>query len=187
MCGLPEAALTIPPRWIRSTALRLRHCRGDIAHYASVSPALRQWRTQFFQTLSPMVEAILDKIRPSAYGSDISEERQLGKGPGDQLLMVVLAALEEGPAHGYLIARRALEWSDGQLRLREGSLYPILHGLERDGLVTVHTEAQGERVRRVYELTRAGVDRLAAERDEFLRQTHVMRRILWRGMLSDII
>ncbi len=111
----------------------------------------------------------------------------MAKGPGDQLLMVVLAALEEGPAHGYLIARRAADWSGGQMVVREGSLYPILHHLLRDGLVTVRTEAQGERVRRVYELTARGEDRLAQERDAFLRQTHMMRRILWRGMLHDII
>lgn len=105
----------------------------------------------------------------------------MDQGPGDKLIAVVLAALEEGPAHGYLIARRTRTWSGGDLRLREGSLYPLLHGMEQAGLVTAKTEHQGERTRRVYQLTVMGAVRLAEEREGFLRQVQIMRQVLWRG------
>ena len=52
------------------------------------------------------------------------------------LELLVLTALEAGPGHGYSIIRAIRERSDGEFELLEGSLYPVLHRLERDGLVT---------------------------------------------------
>ncbi|MCL8209317.1 MAG: helix-turn-helix transcriptional regulator [Actinomycetia bacterium] len=102
------------------------------------------------------------------------------EGPGDRLVATILAALEEGPAHGYLIARRIRQWSEGAWALREGSLYPVLHDLEAAGLLTAVEERQGERSRRVYSLTPQGRTRLAEERERWRRQVRVLERVLWR-------
>jgi PadR family transcriptional regulator PadR len=101
-------------------------------------------------------------------------------GPGDRLVAIILAALEEEPAHGYLIARRIEQWSNGQWALQEGSLYPVLHDLEAQGLLVADTEHQGQRSRRVYRLTPQGRAQLARERDHWHRQTQVLTQILWR-------
>ncbi len=55
-----------------------------------------------------------------------------------------------------LIARRIEQWSNGAWELREGSLHPVLHGIETEGLVTIAVERQGLRSRRVYFLTPEG-------------------------------
>jgi PadR family transcriptional regulator PadR len=70
--------------------------------------------------------------------------------------LLLLSALAEGPSHGYLLIERLRERSDGAFDLPEGTVYPALHRLERDGLLSSEwTEAPGRR-RRVYRLTRAG-------------------------------
>lgn len=101
-------------------------------------------------------------------------------GPGDRLVAIILAALEEGPAHGYLIARRIEQWSNGLWTLREGSLYPVLHELEAQALLVADTERQGQRPRRVYRLTPLGHARLARERAHWQQQTQVLTQVLWR-------
>jgi DNA-binding PadR family transcriptional regulator len=75
-----------------------------------------------------------------------------------------LAALLDGPLHGYAIAQRAGELSDGRVRLTAGTLYGALDRLAREGLVEVDREetVQGRR-RRYHRLTGAGRETLAAE------------------------
>src|SRR4029453_8649049 len=69
---------------------------------------------------------------------------------------LVLAALEHEPAHGYAIIQRLRRRSDDVFHLREGTVYPALHRLERDGLVKSRWTAASGRRRRVYPLTPGG-------------------------------
>jgi PadR family transcriptional regulator PadR len=69
---------------------------------------------------------------------------------------MVLAALRNGPAHGYALVRELATQSDGVFELGEGTVYPALHRLESDGLVaSTWTKHEGRR-RRVYEITSSG-------------------------------
>lgn len=78
---------------------------------------------------------------------------------------VVLGVLQEGGRHGYEISRRIREIDDGALNAREGRLYPLLHRLEAEGLVLGGWVPQeGRPPRKVYALTAAGWERLAAHR-----------------------
>src|SRR4051794_41925997 len=52
-----------------------------------------------------------------------------------QLDALLLAVLAEGPRHGYAIAEELRGRTGGELELAEGTLYPALHRLERDGLL----------------------------------------------------
>jgi PadR family transcriptional regulator len=80
---------------------------------------------------------------------------------------LVLAVLEEVPLHGYAIAQALRRRSDGAFDLPEGTIYPALHRLERDGLVkSKWTRADGRR-RRVYRLTRPGKTALEVRRLEW--------------------
>jgi PadR family transcriptional regulator len=80
---------------------------------------------------------------------------------------LVLAALEQEPAHGYAIIKRLQRRSDDVFRLPEGTVYPALHRLERDGLVKSRWTAVSGRRRRVYRLTRSGAEALAVRKLEW--------------------
>lgn len=105
---------------------------------------------------------------------------------GDQLRghleSVVLSALEQGPAHGWDLARRLDQQARGGLQLKEGSLYPALYRLEQMKLVTAKWDDQssGRRgpKRRVYQLTAKGRRRLVAARDEWKHFVEVLGNLL---------
>jgi PadR family transcriptional regulator, regulatory protein PadR len=71
--------------------------------------------------------------------------------------MIVLAALTGGPAHGYAIIQEIHRRSAGAFDLPEGTVYPVLHRLEKNGLLSSRwTIAESGRKRRTYTLTRQG-------------------------------
>jgi PadR family transcriptional regulator, regulatory protein PadR len=75
-----------------------------------------------------------------------------------------LAALLDGPLHGYAIAKRAEVVSGGRVRLTAGTLYAALERLLEGGLVAVEgEEVVRGRARRYYRLTAAGDEALRAE------------------------
>ena len=70
---------------------------------------------------------------------------------------LVLAILAEGESYGYAIIKRVAELSGGHLQWTDGMLYPVLHRLERQGLVAAKWgEAESGRRRRYYRITRFG-------------------------------
>ncbi|MGK7311875.1 MAG: PadR family transcriptional regulator [Candidatus Longimicrobiales bacterium M2_2A_002] len=90
---------------------------------------------------------------------------------------LVLAILAEGDSYGYAILKRVRELSGGELEWTDGMLYPVLHRLERSGLVESRWEkSESGRRRKYYRVTEAGLEQLAEERrqwrtvDEALRQ-----------------
>lgn len=77
--------------------------------------------------------------------------------------MVVLVTLRERPRHGYEITKELERLSKGQIVMQAGTLYPILHKLERKELILSEWQMGVEdRPRRVYSLTEQG--RLEAEK-----------------------
>ena len=82
------------------------------------------------------------------------------------LRALALGVLEEGPAHGYAVARRIEASGPGTLKAGEGLLYPALHALEADGYVSARWEPQpGKPDRKVYSLTDEGRRELARKRE----------------------
>ena len=75
-----------------------------------------------------------------------------GKIPRGEVRDLLLAALLDGPAHGYELMRRLEEKAGGRWRPSPGSVYPLLQLLEDQGLA----RGQEEEGRKVYELTREG-------------------------------
>ncbi len=98
--------------------------------------------------------------------------------PKGQLDALVLAALEREPAHGYAIIQRLRRRSDDVFRLAEGTVYPALHRLERDGLVKSRWTAASGRRRRVYRLNRAGAEALAVRRLEWRTFANAVQAVL---------
>lgn len=82
-----------------------------------------------------------------------------------ELEALVLGALRDGPLHGYLIAQAIRRQSEGALKMGDNQIYPTLHRLEAEGLVTADWEIQtGKPSRKVYSLTHSGSTRLEEHR-----------------------
>jgi len=93
----------------------------------------------------------------------------LGEALKGHLDLLLLAVLEKGPAHGYVIIDMLRERSAGTFDLPEGTVYPALHRLEADGLLSSQWSENAGRRRRVYQLTQAGRLALAARQEEWNR------------------
>jgi PadR family transcriptional regulator PadR len=86
-----------------------------------------------------------------------------------------LAALIDGPLHGYAIARRAQELSGGQVRLSTGTLYALLERALAESLVVAgEPYVVAGRHRRDYALTPAGRALLAAEAERLARASRAV-------------
>jgi PadR family transcriptional regulator PadR len=93
--------------------------------------------------------------------------------------MLVLKALQLGPMHGWGITERLQQGSRNILRVGQGSLYPALYRLERQGYVASRWDTtENNRRARYYELTSAGRDRLAEERRVWRRMSRAVELIL---------
>ena len=92
--------------------------------------------------------------------------------------LMVLSVLTDGPKYGYLIQQRLREASRDMARLQAGTLYPLLHRLEDDGLVRSSWDDSTGRERKWYELTAAGRKRLAAQAQEWADYAECVRQLL---------
>lgn len=73
------------------------------------------------------------------------------------LRVLILSELSRGPGYGYGIAKGIARRSEGELTVRPESLYPVLHRLEGEKLVSVGWEqSENGRPRKMYKLTAKG-------------------------------
>ena len=94
--------------------------------------------------------------------------------------LMVLKTLEGlGPLHGYGIARRIEQVSDGVLSLNQGTIYPALLRLHQRGWIKAEWGAsENNRRAKYYSLTRKGRKQLEAEQEDWARISAVMARML---------
>ena len=82
---------------------------------------------------------------------------------------ILLSVLQEGENYGYRIIRRIHELSEGKIRWTTGTLYPALHSLENDGLITSSwRQVENAPDRKYYRLTDSGRRALEAEKRQWL-------------------
>lgn len=99
---------------------------------------------------------------------------------------LVLAILAEGDSYGYAILQRVRELSGGEMEWTDGMLYPVLHRLERSGLIESRWErAETGRKRKYYRVTEAGREQLAEERRQWRAVDGALRRI-WSGLAEFV-
>ena len=97
-----------------------------------------------------------------------------------ELRPLVLAILEAGTLYGYEIAQRARRRAN--LKWEEGTLYPLLHRLERDGLLASEwRKAPTGKDRKYYSLTKKGKTALAKDRVDWKERVRVVSEILLGG------
>jgi transcriptional regulator len=93
--------------------------------------------------------------------------------------MLILRTLVFGPAHGHAIARAIEHGSDAVLRIEHGSLYPALHRLVKQGLLTAKDgPSENNRRAKFYSLTAKGRRHLHAESSKWTRLAEAIGRIM---------
>lgn len=95
------------------------------------------------------------------------------------LKTVVLNLLRENNRlYGYEITQKVKELTGNKIQITEGALYPLLHKLEADGLVTIEKVHLGKRVRKYYRLTPEGTNNAQKLVDELLDFMVTMKHVL---------
>jgi PadR family transcriptional regulator PadR len=99
------------------------------------------------------------------------------QGTLDIMILQTLATL--GPSHGYAIAARIEQVSNGRLQLNMGTLYPGLMRLEQRGAIRGSWGVtENHRKARFYDITAGGRKLLAAEKQEWDRTVAIMQALL---------
>ena len=93
--------------------------------------------------------------------------------------MLVLKALQLEPMHGWGITERIGQWSEQVLQVSQGSLYPALYRLQRQGWISSSWRTtENNRRARYYELTPAGRRQLAAEQESWDRLSGAVNLVM---------
>ncbi len=100
--------------------------------------------------------------------------------PYGTLDLMVLKTLEQsGPLHGYGIARRIEQVSEGMLALNQGTIYPALLRLEQKGWIASEAgRSENNRPARFFSITKAGKKQLTAQKESWTRIVAMMQRML---------
>jgi len=93
--------------------------------------------------------------------------------------LLILRTLQPGPLHGWAISDRIQQISEDVLQIGQGSLYPALHRLERQGWIAAewHTSELRRRAK-YYQLTPAGRRQLTAESRAWDRMSQAIGRVM---------
>src|ERR1700761_9560001 len=101
---------------------------------------------------------------------------ELLKGTLKTIVLKLLA--DNKKMYGYEITQRGKELTTDKIQITEGALYPTLHALEADGLVTTETEYIGKRVRKYYRLSPTGKTKTKEKVSELADFMDVMKILL---------
>lgn len=97
------------------------------------------------------------------------------------LPVLVLSVLARQPMHGYAVCQTISELAGDALQLGEGTIYPLLYRLERQGYVKSEWQRrEGEKDRKVYSITKAGQKSIEAHTIEWKQ---LLR--LYHGLLGE--
>jgi len=93
--------------------------------------------------------------------------------------VLILKTIALEPMHGWGISQRIQQTSEGVLSVTQGSLYPALHRLERQGWIESRFAlSENNRQAKFYDLTKKGRTRLAEETESWERFSAAMGRVL---------
>ncbi len=93
--------------------------------------------------------------------------------------MLVLSLLKDGDKYGYEMIEALAQRSDDTFQLKEGTLYPLLHSLEKDKLVSSYTKtAPSGRQRKYYSLTEQGRQQLGHKETEWRLFSETVNAVL---------
>lgn len=94
------------------------------------------------------------------------------------LVMLVLKMLDKKDMYGYQIIEELAEKSSEMLRLKSGTLYPVLHSMENSGIITSYNQNAAGRMRKYYRITQQGSKALEHKKEEWNNYTKTINTIL---------
>ena len=97
------------------------------------------------------------------------------RGSTDSLL---LALIDSTPMYGYSLIKEVQKRTDGQLRFKEGTIYPALHRLEQDDLIRGEWVSVNGLDRRYYSLTEKGQRVLRRRKEQWQQFSTAVNRII---------
>ncbi|GAB5525282.1 MAG: helix-turn-helix transcriptional regulator [Roseivirga sp.] len=98
---------------------------------------------------------------------------------GASTIPIILSVLSKGENYGYAIIRQVAEFSGGKLAWSEPMLYPVLHRMEKQGLIKAEWRIlENGRKRKYYSITEEGRLALADKKEEWVDMIRVMTQ-LW--------
>ena len=107
--------------------------------------------------------------------------RELLKGSTETLLLALLA---QEPMYGYQLVKEMELRSSGYFRFKEGTLYPALHRLEKEGLVTGRwDQVPNGQQRRYYFITHKGLGTLTSMLDEWHKFSRAVNLVAWPELI----
>ena len=101
---------------------------------------------------------------------------QIRKGSTEILILSLLAS---EPMYGYQISQELGKRSNGYFDMKEGLLYPTLHRMQKEEMLTSKwQQAEGERRRKYYAITAKGLEVLGQQSDEWRVFINQLQRLL---------
>lgn len=94
------------------------------------------------------------------------------------MTMIILKLLSEKDMYGYEMIDTLRQKSQNVFELKAGTLYPLLHGLEEKGLLTVYEQEFGGKTRKYYSLTKQGKKLLEKKTEEWKEYSVAVARVL---------
>ncbi len=95
--------------------------------------------------------------------------------------MLLLKLLSEKDMYGYEMIETLRERSQNVFELKAGTLYPLLHGLEEKGVLTVYEKEVGGKVRKYYSIAKKGQKILADKEEEWKTYAQAVTNVLTAG------
>ncbi len=97
------------------------------------------------------------------------------------MTLILLSTLLEGDKYGYEITKEISELTNDEIQLKEGSLYPALHKLEKEGFAEGYWQHQesGKPGRKYYKITEKGKVTVEDERKKWKSFIGIMGRIIY--------
>lgn len=100
---------------------------------------------------------------------------------------IILGVLKQGRSYGYLIIKKIKEMSGGRMEWSDGMIYPVLHKLEKDGLIVADwVMSDDTRPRKYYEITEKGKLELQAEQEQW-SQVNAVLEMVWKGQIPNLL
>jgi PadR family transcriptional regulator PadR len=97
-------------------------------------------------------------------GRKLKINKELLKG---STTMLILEMLKDENMYGYQMIKRLKEKSENVFELKEGTLYPILHSLEEENLITSYWDETTAKKRKYYAITEKGKKQLKERKEEW--------------------
>ena len=101
--------------------------------------------------------------------------------------LLILRLLQQEEMYGYEIVQAIRSRTEAVIAVGEGVVYPVLHGLERDGALTSRRKTVNGRSRIYYSVTRTGGRRLAELSKSWTSLTGAIQKMLAGGLHAEVI